>query len=184
MAAKGSDAAGVYEVRNIITGERYIGSSVCLRRRWTKHRACLKNGTSYHPRLMAAWAQYGESAFEFRTLEVCERDKDTLRAREQKWMDALKPEYNVNPIATSTLGLKMGPDTRAKMSIKLLGNKHALGTHQSPEARAKQSIRGMGNTWALGYKQSPETRANMSVAQSARWARERMIVPIRTFGSI
>jgi len=86
--------AAVYTLKNMLTGEMYIGSSSNIYQRRNQHLSSLRRGKGRHPRLQSNWNQYGESAFQF---EILERIKDTteLREREQFWMDRLKPALNI-----------------------------------------------------------------------------------------
>jgi group I intron endonuclease len=51
-------------------------------------------------------------------------DSKNLIMCEQKWIDLIKPEYNINPIAGSSKGYKHSSDSIEKMSIKATGRKH------------------------------------------------------------
>jgi group I intron endonuclease len=77
--------SGIYEIRCIPTGKIYIGSSVNLPARWSRHRLTLRQGTHKNKYLQLAWSKYGHEAFEFSVLEfVSEAD---LLSSEQKWID-------------------------------------------------------------------------------------------------
>lgn len=82
-------------IRCATTGKRYIGSSVRVHQRWLGHRAALRKGTSVCRGLQNAWSKYGESAFTFEVLEECEPRREVLEAREQHYLDTLRPELNL-----------------------------------------------------------------------------------------
>lgn len=90
---KKTTISAVYMVKNVITGEVYIGSSSNIQNRWHVHR----NSTNYlkYPNslLYTNIHKYGIKNFEFSILEECDVDK--LLEREQFYIDKLKPEYNV-----------------------------------------------------------------------------------------
>jgi group I intron endonuclease len=67
---------GIYSIRNSVTSERYIGSSVNVEARWLVHKAQLCQSSHHAPKLQAAWREYGQSCF---VLEIIEElsDKET-----------------------------------------------------------------------------------------------------------
>lgn len=129
MKRKGSLAhAGVYMVLNILTGDRYVGSSPRLvRYRWTEHRCKLRKGTHQSPPIQEAWNTYGEDAFRFILLEAIENDSEKCIEREQHWMNHFKSQgltlYNVMPYAGTNRGYKHTEKTRAKMSHSFKGRR-------------------------------------------------------------
>lgn len=85
--------SGVYCIFNSINGKKYVGSSKNIYCRWQKHRALLRKGTHWNGHLQNAWNKYGEEAFKFIVLLKC-KETDLL-AKEQSYIDSLKPEYNI-----------------------------------------------------------------------------------------
>ena len=77
-------------------------------------------------------------------------------------MNMLHPEYNIAPVAGSTLGVICTDEARAKISDALKGRKHTL------VARKKMSKAQIGNKKWLGRKHTDETLAKMSKAQKGR----------------
>lgn len=59
-----------------------------------------------------ALLKYGYANFSLEILEYCEPSKCT--EREQYYLDLLKPEYNVLPIAGSCLGYKHSEESKKK----------------------------------------------------------------------
>lgn len=113
--------SGIYEIRHVGIGKRYIGSAKNFAKRWKAHRNHLLRGTHHAPYLQHAWNKYGESAFQFNILELCEHED--LLDREQGWFDLSKPEYNVCPTAYSTAGRVHSAETRAKIGKSKAGLK-------------------------------------------------------------
>lgn len=106
---------GVYQIICKPTGRRYIGSTGwSFTRRWGKHKRDLCAGKHHSPRLQNAWNKHGPDAFAFIVLERT-APADAV-ASEQVWMDRLKPVFNVNPQATSSLGTKRTPEQRARIA--------------------------------------------------------------------
>ena len=62
-----------------------------------------------------ALLRYGYSKFKLEILEYC--NKDEILAREQYYLDYLKPDYNISKIAGSPLGVKHSDATKIKMRI-------------------------------------------------------------------
>jgi hypothetical protein len=88
-----------------------------------------------------ALLKYGYSNFSLEILEYCE-EKDLL-AREQYYLDTLKPEYNLLKIAASRTGQRHSQETLDKMSksqkaIDRLGvNNPMFGKKHPKEGREK-----------------------------------------------
>jgi group I intron endonuclease len=122
----------------MITGDKYVGSSVDIPRRWNQHRRRLRKGTHHSAHLQNAWNKYGEKAFVFTVVGYC--GKVELLRFEQRAIDTNAHAYN------------MAKDAQAP----------TRGRHRTPETRAKLSAA------HLGKRISAETRAKMSTAQRAR----------------
>lgn len=194
--------SGIYEIRNRVSGHRYIGQSANISRRWKEHLKTLRSGNSHQPHLQSAWNKYGPDAFEFHILGQC--GIKHLTFFEQAWMDARRPEYNKAPAAGSPLGIKRSLETREKVAAANRGRK------QSAETRAKRAVALRGNTHTLGHVltavhkakiseslrasaiaftsrqavhasnrgrvHTPEARANMATAARLREAKKRLTV--------
>lgn len=131
-------ASGIYEIKNTISRNSYIGSSAKLSKRRDIHVRDLNN-RHHSGHLQAAWCKYGELAFEFIILELVEPER--LIGREQFFMDMLLPEYNMSPTAGSPKGVKHTLEARRNMSIAHLGQKPTV------EQRQKSSMF-MKRIWA------------------------------------
>lgn len=126
--------SGIYRIRNSESGKCYIGSAVDIHQRWLEHKSMLKRGAHHSPHLQNSWNKHGESAFEFEVLEVC--DIGSLIVMEQRAIDLMSPEFNVCRIAGSTAGRRHSEETKAKISSRIKGTKHAP---RSDEYRKKIS---------------------------------------------
>ena len=82
-----------------------------------------------------------------------------LIQREQHWMDTLKPNYNLNPKASSSLGSKRSKEQREQMTLERTGK-----PHHNDEWKAKLSENMKGNKFAAGKKKihSEETKNKIS----------------------
>lgn len=118
--------AGIYRITNKVNGNCYIGSSVDLQRRRRQHFNNLANDIHVNSHLQNAYNKYGDTSLEFEIIEYIEIDdniKETLLEREQFWIDTINPEYNILPIAGSTLGFKHSEETKQKLSNSTKGVK-------------------------------------------------------------
>lgn len=95
MSQRSSPKCGVYEIRCVVSGKSYVGSSIRVGRRWCSHRTLLRKGTHPSPRLQQAWNKHGQDKFVFSILEECAAG--SLLAREQFHIDARKRDYNSMP---------------------------------------------------------------------------------------
>jgi group I intron endonuclease len=57
--------SGLYQIRNLATGDRYVGQSMAIEVRLREHRVHLRDGKHHCARLQRAFLKYGEDAFTF-----------------------------------------------------------------------------------------------------------------------
>lgn len=84
--------SGVYQILCKNNGHRYIGSAEDFDHRWATHKRELRRGKHHNKALQYAWVLFGETGFEFSVLE--ETKPEDLKAREDHYLDILKPEFN------------------------------------------------------------------------------------------
>ncbi len=156
---------GVYCITNTVNGKRYVGSAAkSFELRWRQHRNRLRRGSHHSRHLQGAWIQYGESAFEFSVLIVCDPD-DCVRM-EQVYIDTFNSAneefgYNICPNAGSSLGFKMTEQTREKMRGRVITQEERRrrselmkGRIVRPEVLAKR----------IGKKRTKEQRERIAAA--------------------
>lgn len=147
---------GVYLLTNTVSGRVYVGQSKALSRRWRAHLRCVRAGVK--TKLYDAIRSYGETAFAFSVLEICEVSE--LNSVENKWIahyDAVAAGYNM--IATASHGRIVCPETRERMAAAQRGkvlsaaHKEAIsaallraGHRPSAEASAKSAAVLTGRT--------------------------------------
>lgn len=110
---------GVYQVRNLKTGLIYVGSSENLSERWRIHKWHLQYGDHPSKRMQSDYRNYGMLSFVFEILE--ESHQDDLYAREQIYLDLLKPYdpavgYNTHLDAESGRGIERSEEVRRNIS--------------------------------------------------------------------
>ena len=164
---------GIYKITNIVNGKFYIGQTVNLSRRWSKHKYHLKRKTHHSVHLQNAWHEYGKDAFKFEILEEV-NDANKLDELEQKYLDELKPwdreigYNNAKFVEGPTKGRKLSEEHKRKIGDKSRGHitseetKLKIGSAQlgkknhrwgiSPTEEAKQQQRDA----LLGTHQSEE----------------------------
>jgi len=62
---------GIYCIENINTNKKYIGQSINIEDRWSKHKSELRHNSHDNDYLQKAWNKYGEDSFKFYILEEC-----------------------------------------------------------------------------------------------------------------
>lgn len=160
---------GIYAIVNLVTNDMYIGSAVCMARRWRMHRHYLKHGRHHCTHLQNAFAKYSPDNFSFEVIEFVDLPTNLI-AREQFWLDFFAPAYNKRKIANSCLGSKRTAEARARMSESRRGIK------QSPETIAKRAaalrgrprppeVRAKISASRMGLKPTAETRIKLSLAK-------------------
>ncbi len=118
---------GVYIITNIINGKIYVGSSsYSIGNRLTVHKRLLRQNKHENSYLQFSYNKYKEDSFEFKILELCERDE--CIEREQYWIDYYKSYkrdlgYNINEKANSRLNSKYSEESKNKMRLAKLGKK-------------------------------------------------------------
>jgi biotin operon repressor len=90
--------AGIFQIKNSVTGRVYLGSSLNLHGPLNKHRFTLKYGSHDVPALQKDYNELGANAFRFEILECVKpsdepdfRVEDELTKLEQVWIEKLTP---------------------------------------------------------------------------------------------
>lgn len=103
---------GIYKIINELNEDCYIGSSIKVKNRWSRHKKDLKKGNHHSIILQRAVNKYGLENFKFLLLETC--PIEILIEREQYYLDLEKPKYNMSPTAGSCLGCKQSEEVKEK----------------------------------------------------------------------
>lgn len=169
--------AGIYMIRNSVTGDAYYGSAVDLRRRSQTHASALRNGRHGNARLQYSWNKHGEAAFTFAVLAVLERDD--LLATESRLLAAHvgRPDcYNIAEVAAAPMaGRKHTPESLERIRAAGTGRTHSPETKAKMSAwqkgrKATESERNRLATLNVGRTRSTESRAKQGDALRASWA--------------
>lgn len=152
---------GIYQIKNIATGDYYIGSSCNIQKRIWTHRWCLSKNTHCNRHLQNSWNKHGEDSFEFNLILLCEPENKLYY--EQVLLDGLHPTYNLAiNAAAPTQGLPVSEETRRKLGEASRGNKNNLGHKLSEEHKRKLSEA------HKGHAVTKETRRKISAANQGR----------------
>jgi len=149
--------SGVYVIENTINGQRYVGSSSNVYKRWNGHQYALQKGIHHSQHLQLSWNKYGKESFLFKPLLWC--DEKSLFLYEQTCIDVMRPEYNIAACAEASMrGVVFSEEHKAKIgascSIAHKG-KHLTEEHKRNISEANK-----------GKLRTEETKRRMSEAQS------------------
>lgn len=88
---------GIYSIHNILTNDRYVGSSTNIRARLECHLCGLtgNHNDRINKNLLSAVKRYGIDKFNIEILETCENNKSTLDFLECKYINELGTYNNV-----------------------------------------------------------------------------------------
>lgn len=147
--------AGIYRLYNTKNGKSYVGGTVRLGNRRRQHFSDLKLNKHGNSRLQEDYNQYGKLCFEFQILERLSSHEDAVViANEQKWMDLLKPEYNINQMAGKYIG-----DYVRTSQAKIKRHTTVSGRVMSEKQR---------NAISVGLKNSPNNNKGRKFPQEVR----------------
>ena len=106
--------SGIYQIKNLVNDDVYIGSAMDFYQRKKKHFNSLKNKNHHSRYLQNAVNKYGIENFEFGILEYC---TESLLEREQYFVNKLNPVYN---ITRDIINNTPSEESKKKMSISRL----------------------------------------------------------------
>jgi len=150
---------GIYKILNIVTEDFYIGSAAHFYNRKSKHLGTLRNGTHNNRHLLNAYNKYGENNFKFFLIEECL--KEELPIKEQKYIDELKPHYNICTLVEGRWGLKHEEITKEKIRKSVIKFHKEKGLSQDSKNKIANTLK--------GRKQSLETIEKRRQANIKAW---------------
>jgi group I intron endonuclease len=150
--------SGIYSITSP-SGKFYIGSTVDFEKRWSLHKRDLSRGNHKNRYLQNAWNKYN-GRLSFLKLIVCRRVD--LLLYEQLVIDRFRPEYNLSPCASNTLGLKWSEESKARQS------KRMLGTKDSEETRRRKSEKLRGRLVSEDTREKIRTQKGWKHTEAAK----------------
>lgn len=170
---------GIYCIENTATGQKYIGQSVDIKRRFVAHRCALNNETHPNSHLQRSWNKYGPDMFNFYIICECEDiDLDEQEIYYITYFDTLNENFGFNmqgggqathtiteevkkKIGDANRGHKHTDESKQKMSVSRMGHPYYGGGQPNGFKHtedAKQKLR----DYNLGKTLSGETRSKIS----------------------
>lgn len=105
---------GIYLITNRISGDRYIGSSIDIHKRWKNHKHLLNANKHANSHMQRSWNKYTRLAFTFEILELSQFD--TLIEREIFWIETINPEFNKSLPNLDQQGWIMSEESKKALS--------------------------------------------------------------------
>ena len=128
------EQSGIYCIENLINGKKYIGQSVNIDARWSKHKNELNDNKHFNDYLQKSWNKYGQDNFSFYVVEYCNIEQlDEKEIYYINFYKTLNRDKGYNLMSGGTFGRKYSIESRMKMSESLKGHE------VSPESRIKIS---------------------------------------------
>ena len=170
--------AGIYCIENVINNKKYIGQSIDIYARWSKHKSELNNNRHFNDYLQKAWNKYGPDNFKFYAVEFC--DIELLDERENYYIDfyeTLNRDKGYNLMSGGTFGRKYTEESRIKKSKALMGHKVSDITRLKI-SQNHADISGVKNGM-YGKKHTEEVKRKVSEANKGRISTRRNRTTVR-----
>lgn len=97
---------GIYKITNVLNQQCYIGQSVDIEARWSKHLSTYRLKSAPDYKIYRAMNKYGIENFTFEVIELC--DSSLLNEREMYWIkhfDSFNNGYNMTLGGSACLGI-------------------------------------------------------------------------------
>ena len=110
---------GVYSITNTNTGMLYIGSSVNVNARISRHKCMLKKGNHHCLHLQRAWDKYTEKSFSFDIVEVVDTEDKCRELEELILSEVFDKLYNIKSTALGCASGELNPMKRPEVAKKV-----------------------------------------------------------------
>lgn len=179
--------SGIYCIENKINNKKYIGQSINMKSRLSKHISELNRNCHENDYLQKSWNKYGSDNFKFYVLEYCE--KDILDEREIYYIDMFDTTnrglgYNLK--SGGQEGNYYSEEVRQKMSEstkrtyldpkrRMIQRNNALKQWSNPEIKIKISGK---NNCMFGKTHTKEARKKISESKKGKQSFRRNTTPV------
>ena len=192
---------GVYQIRNVVNGKFYVGSSKDIKNRHAAHRKLLRGNRHHCAHLQAAWNKYGEDCFKFEIIVLVATVAELFTV-ENEWLtkhvgqahcynagrDAFAPMRGRFGALHPQFGIPKSETHRQDISATLKAfyaedpaNHPRRGRKHTPEALAKIAANRTAPAGEAHYRYgqtvSPEVREKIGAAQRGVKKEPRVYTP-------
>lgn len=122
-------------IKNIINNNCYIGSTINFQNRARRHFNSLERKDHHSLYLQRAWNKYGKNNFIFEIIRLV-NNKNKLEKIEQKFLDKIKPVYNISKLSNKSILSKEG-----RKRIGLAKSKTYIITYPNNKEKTIKNLR-------------------------------------------
>lgn len=148
-----NDVIGVYCIENVKNNKKYIGQSIHVYKRWKEHKSALNRDVHENDYLQKAWRKYGQDAFVFFVIEICE--ESMLNDRESYYIcyfNTIDRNFGYNLDSGGSSYRIISAEARSKMSAAkadCFGEKNSFyGKQHTEETKQKLRDRWNDESWS------------------------------------
>lgn len=138
--------SAVYQIIDMDSGRRYVGSATNVRHRWGEHVRQLNAKIHCNRFMQRAWDKRGDDRLQFEILERCK--KEDLLDVEQRFIDDTNPEMNLVRVAGSMFGYRFTEEQKKRLSDAHKGKRSGMkGKRHTEAAKHKNRIAHLGRRY-------------------------------------
>lgn len=165
-------SSGIYVIKNKITGDTYIGSSINIKKRINSHKAKLRSNKHHNIILQNSYNKYGLSSFDFQVICYCNRELNLIL--EQEYINATNPYFNIAKNTTAPmLGRKHSEESKVKFKKRkvLKGKDHpCYGTKWDEHYKKRWIKKRTGEKRSNGFRE--KVSENNIINNSAKYLKK------------
>jgi len=164
--------SGIYCIKNIVDGKKYIGYSKDIFSRWKDHKYDLRKNSHKNKYLQNAWNKYGENNFEFYIIQKLKYNNEILGNLEIYWIayynSYLEDGCGYNLTRGGEIVNNLPEVIRKEMGNNQLGEKnHNYNKPITEDHKLAISIANSGeNNYWFGRHQTEENKKKLSLSMS------------------